>query len=236
MRNNFLKHAIAIAGIALFPTLVAADQIGPNCGSCNGGKYTLFYSGSALADADPLHETFRITFEADTSGVAAVVPTAVAIDAASIKVANAGDITGASLFSAPVGVGSWNLLAGGVSNGGCAPNASNGFECADWVAAGVGASIGGILDWVFDITVDNGQLFTSLLGSSIKARFVDASGSHVGALLSENITLQVSSSSSSSSSGGTSGQIPEPSSSGLVAFGLGLIALGFAARRRSGRI
>jgi hypothetical protein len=64
--------------------------------------------------------------------------------------------------------------------------------------------------------------------------FVNAAGSKVGSLLSEPITLQTSTSSTSSSStGGTSGQIPEPSSSGLVVIGLGLIGAGFIARRRA---
>lgn len=224
------KHAALIAGLALVPALGSADPIGPNCGSCNGGTYTLFYSGNPLLDADPLHETYRVTLEASTAGVVPVLGANTFVNAAAIKVSSS--VFGASLFSAPGGVANWNLVPGGINAGGCSGSGS-GFDCADWVAGGQGAQIGGILDWVFDITVNNGDLITTALGSSIKMQFVDSTGSKVGALLSEEITLQVSSSTSSSSTGGTSGQIPEPSSSGLVVVGLGLIGAGFLARRRA---
>ncbi len=231
---KILKGAkiITTAGLLILPGLSSADPIGPDCTSCDGGIYTLSYNGTALSDLDPLHETFRITLSADTSGVTGVVPTATAIDAAAIKVSSS--VFAASLFSAPGGLGNWTLLAGGINAGGC-DGSGAGFECAKWVGGGVGTAIGGTLDWVFDITVDNGDLNTSPLGSSIKMRYVDSAGDKIGALVSEGITLQ-NSSSSSSSSGGTSGNIPEPNSSGLALFGMGLLGATLWLRRRSDKV
>src|SRR5262245_46699234 len=54
---------LIVAGFVAGPA--QADPIGPNCGSCNGGIYTLSYSGVPLPDADPIHETFRVTYHMD---------------------------------------------------------------------------------------------------------------------------------------------------------------------------
>jgi len=237
MKTLSWKSLIAAAGLAVLSQFAAADPIGPNCPTCNGGIYTLSYDGTALADTDTAHETFRITLNIDTSGVTAVVPTATAIDAVAIKVTNS--VFNATLFSAPDGTASWALVPGGISAIGCDGNGS-GFDCADWIASGVGTAIGGTLDWIFDVTMDNGALFTLADEASIKARYVDSSGAKVGDLVSEAITLQNSSSStsggtsgSSSTSGGTSGTVPEPNSSGLVFLGLGAVLASFLMRRRA---
>ncbi len=237
MKTLSWKSLIAAAGLAVLSQFAAADPIGPDCPTCNGGIYTLSYDGTALADTDTAHETFRITLNIDTSGVTAVVPTATAIDAVAIKVASS--VFNATLFSAPDGTTSWALVPGGISAIGCDGNGS-GFDCADWIASGVGTAIGGTLDWIFDVTMDNGALFTLADEASIKARYVDSSGAKVGNLVSEAITLQNSSSStsggtsgSSSTSGGASGTVPEPNSSGLVFLGLGAVLASFLMRRRA---
>lgn len=235
MKTLSWKSFIAAAGLAVLSQFAAADPIGPTCPTCNGGIYTLSYDGTALADTDAVHETFRITLNIDTSGVTGVVPTATAIDAVAIKVASS--IFSATLFSAPGGTASWALVPGGISAIGC-DGSGSGFECADWIASGAGAAIGGTLDWIFDVTVDNGGLFTTTDAASVKARYVDSSGAKVGDLVSEAITLQSSSSTSggtsgSSTSGGTSGTVPEPNSSGLVFLGLGAVLASFLMRRRT---
>ncbi len=226
------KSLITAAGFAVLSQFAAADPIGPDCPTCNGGIYTLTYDGTALPDSDAAHETFRITLTIDTSGVTSVVPTAAAIDAVAIKVASS--VTGATLVSAPDGTASWALVPGGISAIGC-DGSGSGFECADWIASGAGTAIGGTLAWTFDVTVDNGTLFTLADAATIKARYVDSAGEKVGALVSEGITLQTSSSTSSTSSttGGTSGEIPEPNSSGLVFLGLGAVLASFLMRRRA---
>ncbi|WP_284620169.1 PEP-CTERM sorting domain-containing protein [Aquabacterium humicola] len=61
----------------------------------------------------------------------------------------------------------------------------------------------------------------------------------LGSLYSQDIGLSSTSSTSSTSTSGqssTSGEIPEPSSSGLALFGLGLVGAGFAFRRKSRQV
>ncbi|HLG30471.1 MAG TPA: PEP-CTERM sorting domain-containing protein, partial [Candidatus Brocadiales bacterium] len=151
-----------------------------------------------------LHETFQITLTIDTSGYTGG---GTAIDAAAIKVSSS--VFDVSLFDAPNGTISWNIVDGGINASGCSGSGS-GFECADWIATGVGIGVGGTLDWTFDITINNGTLFTDPLEASIKARYVGDNGIKVGALVSENITLQQ--------------QVPEPST--LLLLGSGLAGLG----------
>jgi len=159
------------------------------CASCNGGSYSLSYSGVAQPDVDPLHETYRITLHVDTAGVGAAVPSAVALDTASIKVS--ASVFGAALVSAPGALADWQLLPGGVGSQGCTGN-GGGFVCADWIGAGLGIGLGGAVDFVFDITVNNGGLQTGTDGAEVKGRFVDANGSKAGAVLSNPITLGTS--------------------------------------------
>ena len=183
----FIPSLVLCAGLSLaaFGTQASVTTLS-DCASCNGASYTLSYSGSALADDDPLHETYRIMLSIDTAGVAAVVPKAVALDAAAIKVSSS--VFAATLISAPGGLGNWSLLAGGVSGQGC-NGKGNGFECADWSGSGLGAALGGVLDFVFDLTVANGGLFTAIDAAHVKARFADSKGEKTGAVVSNDITL-----------------------------------------------
>ena len=190
-----------------------ANPIGQFCSTCQGSIYTLSYSGFALPDSDPLHETFEITLTIDTSGYWGG---GVAIDAVAIKVSPS--VFSSSLVTAPGGVGNWALVPGGINAGGCSGN-GGGFDCADWIALGPGAPVGGILAWTFDQTINNNTLITSPLGDSIKARYVDANGNKVGALVSEAITLQT--------------RVPEPST--LLLLGSGLAGLGLRGRKRMRR-
>jgi hypothetical protein len=178
--------------------------------SFQGTVWSLSTSGVDL-DANPLTETFRVTLGVDTSGYTG---TGSFLDEVAVKVSSS--LLGASLFSAPGGVANWTLVAGGISAGGCS-GAGSGFECADSLTVAGGAAVpGGVYTWVFDLLMNNGALFTGALESSVKGRFVDASGAKVGAIVSENVTLTTA--------------VPEPETYAMLLAGLGL--LGFAARRR----
>jgi hypothetical protein len=81
---------------------------------------------------------------------------------------------------------------------------------------GKGVAVGSVHEWTFDLAMDNGALFTGLLQSSVKGRFVDSLGNKIGALVSENATLTP--------------PIPEPETYALII--AGLIVLMAAVRRQ----
>jgi hypothetical protein len=207
-----LAFAVAGAWIAIPAQALTIGGPGSSCATCQGATYTLSYSGAALPDADPLHETYRVTLTIDTSTLS--LPGAVAVDAAAIKVS--ASVFDSSIADAPGGPGNWDLVPGGIGAAGCS-GSGGGFDCADWIGAGVGAAVGGTLTFVFDQTVDNGTLFAGLEGSSIKVRYVDANGRKIGDLVSENLT--------------STPPIPEPTAA--LVFATGLAAAGSIRRRAS---
>lgn len=221
-----------LTGLAIFLYVgpSCADSIGPDCpnGSCDGAIYTLHYSGNALPDSDLLHETFRITLDIDTntySGGGSF------LDNVAIKVSSPPNLFAASLFNAPGGVGNWSgpNLNETIDANGCSGTGGGGFICLDGldnggkgVAVTTGNGVGTDYSFIFDVTVDNGGLFTGLDQASIKARYVDNGGNKIGSLLSENITLQ------QEGGGGPSGEVPEPATMLLIGSGL----LGLAGLRK----
>jgi len=174
-----------------------------------GSIWSLTYSGSPLPDADTTHETYEITLGVDTSGYTGGGSF---LDQIALKVSNS--LSGASLVAAPGGIASWTLVPGGINASGCS-GSGGGFECADSVILG-NTAVGGIYSWVFDLTMDNGALFTGLNQASVKGRFVDALGNKIGDLVSENITL--------------TSPVPEPEIYAMM--GVGLALMGWVGRRR----
>jgi hypothetical protein len=220
MIKSFTIALIAVGGLLLAsagPSV--ADPIGPICGTCQGSTYQLTYSGDALPDADPLHETFRISLIIDTSGYSGGGSF---LHEVAIKVtANFNGGESASLFSAPSAFWALDALNTGIDADGCS-GAAGGFVCAEH--SGSGETVpNGIYTWEFDITIDNGTLLTGPLEASVKARYVDASGAKVGDLVSENITLQVDE---------ELPPLPIPAPATLVLLGLGVLGLGVGVRLR----
>lgn len=206
------RKLVALAGLASL--VYAGVGYAANTVTVDGAIYSLTYSGSALPDADPLNETFRITLGIDTN---AYTGGGSFLDNVAIKVSSGGT---ASLFSAPGGTGNWSLLAGGLNASGCSGSGA-GFNCANGganfgngVAVTTGNGAGIDYAFTFDVTMANGALFTGLDEASIKARYVNSDNRKVGTLVSENITLSV----------------PEPESYAMLLAGLGL--MGLIPRRR----
>lgn len=200
-----------------------------DCPSCNGGRYTLSYDTFA-PDDDLLRDTFRITLQVDTSGVGAVVPTAQALQSVAIKVAPT--VSTAALVAAPGAWSDWALMGGGMNSSGCSGNGA-GFLCLSWAGAGLGTALGDVVEFVFDVTVEAGTLFTATDGAHVKALFVDGKNKKAGAVLSNDITLGTWTPTSTvpTGPGGTPGSVV-PAPGALALAGLGLALMSTLRRRR----
>ncbi len=202
-------HLVLFSAIAalLCSSTALADTIGgpgSSCATCDGAAYTLTYSGSPISTTSNT-QTFQITLDVNDSSYTGGGSF---LNAIAIKVDAPSHLDSASLVSAPSG---FSYMAGlGLDANGC-HGGSGGFLCSESSTNGVSV-LGGPYDFVYDVTVDTGTLFTGTNAASIKARYVDANGSKVGALLSENITLQVAS-------------VPEPASILVLAVGLAGVGL-----------
>ncbi len=207
MRRILGRRILLLLCFALLSASHAtAASIGPDCDTCQGGIYSLYYDGSPIATTATT-ETFRITLSIDATGYSGA---ATHLENAAIKVSS--QIISASVFSGP-GVVSWWMVLGGLNANGCSGSGS-GFDCVALESNGILLTALPTYDFTFDIEVATGGLFVGPLESSIKVRYTDGAGNKVGALVSEGITLMV---------------IPEPATATLLAMGLGLLA----ARRRA---
>jgi hypothetical protein len=205
-RVLMLIAALALAGV--ISGVARADSIGPNCNTCQGSIYTLQY---ALESTSGNLSTYDIIFTIDTSGYNGG---GTLLDDVAFKV-SAHDPTNVSLDAAPNGALNWTIMPGGINAGGCDGHGS-GFVCAFANSLSFAAQVpDGTYQWVFDITVPTGSLFLGSMESSIKARYTNDDGRKVGALVSEDITLQPA--------------VPEPGT--LLLVGTGFLGLARAIRR-----
>lgn len=183
--------ATILASLWIFAPAAFADPIGPDCGTCQGSIYTLLNLGQIDlpgGTTDEYHIDLRINTAGYTGGGAF-------IDSAAIKVSN--HLSGTpdpSLVDFLINgvhsalVSAWTVQAGGLNAGGC-DGSGSGFECAnDSTSAPVP---GNTYDFIFDVVIPAGTLLTGFHDATIKVRYVDAEGHKVGALVSEDITLQV---------------------------------------------
>ena len=229
MRKTGFLLILAIAA-ALLSSPAFAGTVGPNCGTCNGGIYSLTYTfagvdshGNNLVDVTLTIDTNHIldpAYNPDATAFAAGAP--IRIDNVAVKVSSS--IVGGVLTQAPGGVNDWIVFSGGINNSGCnTPKNGNGFDCAD------ASSLNGApvvptspLVWVFQLTLPQDTVVAlGPDGASIKARYVDKSGNHIGSLVSTDITLTLTPPLT---------QVPEPGSMTLL--GAGLLAVGGLLRRR----
>jgi PEP-CTERM motif-containing protein len=188
--TKYANSILAALALAVVSFGAIADPIGPTCdtgnGTCQGSLYAITYGGTALPDADPANETFRIFLDINTAGYNGGGSF---LDNVSIKVASS--VVTWSLFAAPGAETDWTAHNGGIDANGCS-GSGGGFTCVDFTGAAINRLTvpDGTYEWAFDITVANGKLFTGSLESSIKARYINSDGVKVGDLVSENITLQ----------------------------------------------
>lgn len=207
---------ILLVGLCMSMEKASAGVIGPVCGSCEGGVYTLTFTNfHTVGPNDILDVTLNFNTDTYTGG-------GLYIDAAAVKIAPS--IVSAILISAPPSapVGSaWNTFNGALNANGCS-GAGSGFICSESNGNGavvstdiLNAAVSNTFVWQF--TIASGTLFDGVNEASIKGLFTDANGTKAGAVLSENITLTQYS--------GDDPGVPEPGTYALIGGGLAAVAL-----------
>ena len=206
-----LKRALGtlacVVGISAFASIANADPIGPDCGSCHGGVYTLEFT-----EIDETHIVLTLT--ADMTGEDVDVT---GIGAVAFKiVANDSEITAVSLVTSPTDWGNHATEAGLAANG--CTDSSPGFVCSQSVTPiSLATAPTDPFVWVFNVTLSaTANLLLDPGAASIKIDFNPTGG---GPLLSEGITLQ--------------GDVPDVPDGGstLALLGSALLGIGILRRR-----
>lgn len=176
-----MQKLIIVLALGTLSSVAIAGTIGPSCGSCFGGTYTLdalYLNGNATA------ETWRIKYTLETQNVTGSGISYVGSIAAKVS-SNMLDFYAVSGGNPTTG-GWTNPKLGGLNNAGCTGSGA-GWVCIAWTGVGdkllTGASAPASYSWVFDVKMATGSLLSS--DASIKANFDPASGK----LLSEKITV-----------------------------------------------
>jgi hypothetical protein len=175
--------------LALVFSGVGRADLLSGCPTCQGSTYLLQYDPTKTTTSGGV-TIYDVFFTIDPSGYTGG---GLYIHSVAIKIASQDASTGNSIVDAPGGAGSWSLKLGGLSAKGC-DGQGGGFICAqDDVTAPVPPNLsyvtGTEYTWEFHYATSE-SLFVGPLESSIKAQYVNANGKKVGALVSEEITLQ----------------------------------------------
>ena len=179
VRKRALWALLALSVVALVGVGHAdANSIGPDCPTCQGSIYTLTNLG--VFGTSNGNDEYHFSLTIDTSGYTGG---GAFIDSVALKVSSS--IVGTpTLLEAPGGVDAWTVETGGLNGNGCS-GAGSGFVCATYgQTAPVEPSA--LYTWTFSLLIPHDTL---LAIASIKARYVDANGTKVGDLVSENINV-----------------------------------------------
>ena len=210
-----LCAAVLFAICLMLPTAATADAIstiGPSCGSCYGGTYTLKFvgpnSGSSFA--------VTLTIVTPSSGVAA------GDYVSSVEFGDSKGFTSAGLSIAPGGTGAWgSTVYGNLNNAGChagpAPNACNNQNLTGGQFTQALAN-GSTYSWTWNVVFSSPGLDFTNGDIHIGLKYTDKNNTTNGLIVSESPALTPSTS------------VPEPA--GLALLGSGLLSVGGFVRRR----
>jgi hypothetical protein len=172
-----MKLTLTSIVMAISALSVHAGSIGPNCGSCFGGTYTLDAYKVSAADGT---ETWRYTYTLYTQGVTGKDMGYVGSIAAKVT----SSMISVTTVAKPTSGGWTTPLAGGLDNSGCNGSGA-GWVCIAWKEGNqllTGAAAPASYSWVFDVKMKAG---TFLEFASVKANFDPANGK----ILSETISV-----------------------------------------------
>jgi hypothetical protein len=184
MHRKVFRSLFLVGVIGLMFSGVSRADLLSGCGTCQGSTYLLTYDPTKTVSSIGV-SIYDVFLTIDPSGYTGGGSY---INAVAIKIASDNGATG-SVIIAPGGAGNWTEVDGGLNASGCS-GAGAGFICAsDGHTAPVPTAAGTTYIWEFNYATSK-SLLTGNLASSIKVDYVNGTGGKVGALVSEDITLQ----------------------------------------------
>ncbi len=180
-----LKTLLLWGAIASALSMTAtAATIGPSCGTCQGGVYSLTYS-TVSTNVGGL-DTYNLFLNINTSSYNGG---GTLIEAVAPKIVS-NTLVSETLLSAPGGTAGWYTINGGLNAAGC-DGSGAGFFCSGSNTNASAALVSSVNNaWTWQVAVTAGTpLLTGANAASLKVDYTDANGAKVGALVSEGITL-----------------------------------------------